>query len=183
VSQLLDVARAKERPAEYVDVSAFLSQSTKLLNSLLSKSTRLEVSSETALGGVMMDPGQLTQVLMNLVINARDAMPNGGTIKLHATSDSSPLGRGKDGHTSPRIVISVSDEGTGIPADVIEHVFEPFFTTKGPHGHGLGLATLYSIVRRAGGHVEVQSEVGRGTRFHVVLPRFEPRAAGNGVHH
>lgn len=70
------------------------------------------------------------------------------------------------------IVISVSDEGTGIPADVLEHVFEPFFTTKADQGgSGLGLATLYSIVRKAGGHVEVESQVGRGTRFDVSLPR------------
>jgi signal transduction histidine kinase len=71
-------------------------------------------------------------------------------------------------------VISVGDEGNGIPAEVIEHVFEPFFTTKAEHGgSGLGLATLYSIVHEAGGQVEVESEVGRGTRFHVLLPRFQ----------
>ena len=174
VSQLLDVARAKERVAEYVDVNAFLAQSAKLLSSMVvAKATRLEVHSEPALGGVMMDPGQLTQVLMNLVINARDAMPDGGTVKIHATSDSSRVGRSRDLGPSPKIVISVSDEGTGIPSNIIEHVFEPFFTTKGPSGTGLGLATLYSIVSRAGGHVEVQSEVGRGTSFHVVLPRYE----------
>jgi signal transduction histidine kinase len=174
VDQLLDVARAKERVAEYVDVNAFLAQSAKLLNSMVvANATRLEVHSEPALGGVMMDPGQLTQVLMNLVINARDAMPEGGTVKIHATSDSSSVGRAKDLGPSPKIVISVIDEGTGIPANIIEHVFEPFFTTKGPRGTGLGLATLYSIVNRAGGHVEVQSEVGRGTSFHVVLPRCD----------
>lgn len=174
VNQLLDVARAKERVAEYVDINAFLAQSAKLLSSMVaSKSTRLEVHSEPALGGVMMDPGQLTQVLMNLVINARDAMPGGGTVKIHATSDSRLVGRAKELGPSPKIVISVIDEGTGIPANIIEHVFEPFFTTKGAGGTGLGLATLYSIVSRAGGHVEVQSELGRGTSFHVVLPRCE----------
>lgn len=178
VNQLLDVARAKERVAEYVDVNAFLAQSAKLLNSMVSKGTRVEVQSEPALGGVMMDPGQLTQVLMNLVINARDAMPEGGTVKIHATSDASRLGRSKDLGPSPKIVISVIDEGTGIPANIIEHVFEPFFTTKGPSGTGLGLATLYSIVSRAGGHVEVQSEVGRGSSFHVVLPRVSAQCAG-----
>ena len=140
---------------------------------MVSKGTRLAVQSEPALGGVMMDPGQLTQVLMNLVINARDAMPTGGTVKIHATTDASRTGRSKEPGPSAKIVISVSDEGTGIPANIIEHVFEPFFTTKGPGGTGLGLATVYSIVSRAGGHVEVQSEVGRGSSFHVVLPRCQ----------
>jgi signal transduction histidine kinase len=114
---------------------------------------------------------------MNLVINARDAMPEGGTVKIRATSDSSSVAHAKALGPSPKIVISVIDQGTGIPANVIEHVFEPFFTTKGPRGTGLGLATLYSIVSRAGGHVEVQSQVGRGTIFHVVLPRCELAAA------
>jgi two-component system cell cycle sensor histidine kinase/response regulator CckA len=177
VSQLLDVARAKEPIAEYIDVNNFLAQSVKLLNSMVgARATRLEVHGEPALGGVMMDPGQLTQVLMNLVINARDAMPEGGMVKIHATSNSNEVGRSKGLGPSPKIVISVVDEGIGIPANIIEHVFEPFFTTKGPGGTGLGLATLYSIVSRAGGHVEVQSEVGRGTSFHVVLPRCEPVA-------
>jgi two-component system cell cycle sensor histidine kinase/response regulator CckA len=105
-------------------------------------------------------------------------MPEGGTVKIHATSESSRVGRSRDLGPSPKIVLSVIDEGTGIPSNIIEHVFEPFFTTKGPRGTGLGLATLYSIVSRAGGHVEVQSEVGRGTSFRVVLPRCE-RASAN----
>ena len=82
------------------------------------------------------------------------------------------FGRHSDTRDQPKIVISVIDEGGGMPADVLEHVFEPFFTTKADYGgSGLGLATLYSIVRKAGGHVEVESEVGRGTHFDVVLPR------------
>ena len=166
VRQLLDVARAEETKAEYVDINDFLSRSTKLLSSMVSREVVLEVVVEPAIGGVMIAPGQLTQVLMNLVINARDAMAGGGTIRIHATTLSA---RGR-----PEIVISVIDEGGGMPAEVLEHVFEPFFTTKGDHGgSGLGLATLYSIVRKAGGHVEVESELGRGTRFDVVLPRLE----------
>jgi signal transduction histidine kinase len=174
VRQLLDVARAEETKAEYVDINEFLPRSAKLLSTMVSREVALEVVAEPAIGGVMIAPGQLTQVLMNLVINARDAMANRGTIRIHATTLAPRRGPLSDARDRPKIVISVIDEGSGMPADVLEHVFEPFFTTKADHGGiGLGLATLYSIVRKAGGHVEVESEVGRGTRFDVVLPRFQ----------
>jgi signal transduction histidine kinase len=174
VRQLLDVARAEETKAQRVDLNEFLSGSTKLLASMVSKGMALEVEVEPEIGGVMIPPGQLTQVLMNLVINARDAMANGGTIKLRATTRSVRLSRlsAARPRPEPTIVISVIDEGCGIPAQVLDQVFEPFFTTKAEQGGlGLGLATLYSIVRKAGGDVEVESEVGRGTRFDVLLPR------------
>lgn len=172
VRQLLEVARAEETKAQYVDINDFLTNSTKLLSSMVPRQTALKVNAEPQVGGVMIAPGQLTQVLMNLVINARDAMPHGGTIAIHATRGSAPMTRLAPAGFQSEIVISVSDEGTGIPADVLEHVFEPFFTTKADQGgSGLGLATLYSIVRKAGGHVEVESQVGRGTRFDVSLPR------------
>lgn len=174
VRQLLDVARAEETKAEYVDINDFLARSTKFFSSMVSREVRLEVVAEPAIGGVMIAPGQLTQVLMNLVVNARDATPTHGTIKIHATSLSNRHGRSSKAGDRPEIVISVIDQGSGMPADVLQHVFEPFFTTKAEHGgSGLGLATLYSIVHKAGGYVEVASEVGRGTRFDVVLPRFQ----------
>jgi two-component system cell cycle sensor histidine kinase/response regulator CckA len=174
VQQLLDLARAKETRAEYVDIKDFLDHNAKLLGSMVSRQTPLEVSVEPEVGGVMIAPGQLTQILMNLIINAREATPGGGTIKVQASAIPSQSGR-LTGVRSPReVAISVTDEGTGIPPEVLEHVFEPFFTTKAEQGgSGLGLATLYSIVHKAGGHVEVESEVGRGTRFHVRLPRCE----------
>jgi signal transduction histidine kinase len=174
VRQLLDVARAEETKAEYVDINDFLAQSTKFLSSMASREVALEIRAEPGIGGVMIAPGQLTQVLMNLVVNARDAMPERGVIKIHATTRPGRPGRPADAADQPQIVISVIDEGGGMPAEVLEHVFEPFFTTKSEHGgSGLGLTTLYSIVRNAGGHVQVESEVGRGTRFDVVLPRFQ----------
>jgi signal transduction histidine kinase len=177
VRQLLDVARAEETRAEYVDINDFLTDSSKLLSSMVSRGVALEFAVQPQIGGVLIAPGQLTQVLMNLVINARDAMPNGGTIRIHATMVSPRLRRLTPARSrpEPQILISVIDEGTGIPAEVLGHVFEPFFTTKAERGGlGLGLATLYSIVRKAGGQVEVESELGRGTRFDVRLPRCQP---------
>ncbi len=169
VRQLLDVARAKEAEPELLDLNEFLSHSTKLLGNLCQQS-KLEVVAEPALGGVRISHAELLQVLMNLVVNARDAMPEGGTIRVRARA------RGPQSGADRTVVISVTDEGPGIPADVLEHVFEPFFTTKAEQGGtGLGLATLYSIVHKAGGQVEVDSKPGRGARFDVLLPRSDVR--------
>ena len=174
VRQLFDVARAEETKAEYVDINDFLSQSSKLLSTMVPREVALDVVAEPALGGVMIPPGQLTQVLMNLVINARDAMATPGIIKIRAMPLAARRAQLSNASDGSEIVISVIDEGGGMPADVLQHVFEPFFTTKAERGGtGLGLATLYTIVRNAGGHIEVESEVGRGTRFDVVLPRCQ----------
>ncbi len=175
VRQLLDVARDRDREPEYVDVNEFLSDSAKFLSTLVGGRRKLDTTLEPALGGVMIDRGELTQVLMNLVINASDAMPEGGTIEIRATAASEALGGSSEGSPRPAVAISVIDQGRGIPPEVRDHVFEPFFTTKADQGGtGLGLATLQAIVRKAGGEVELESELGRGTCFRVILPRADP---------
>ncbi len=172
VHQMLDVARAQETEVERVDVNSFFSDSAKFLSSIVFSATRLEMRVEPELGGVMIARGQLTQVLMNLVINACEAMPEGGTVEVRASVAWGKRGLVSPLRSRPEVVISVIDQGRGIPSDVLDHVFEPFFTTRSADGgSGLGLATLYSIVHAAGGHVEVDSKVGQGTRFDIRLPR------------
>jgi two-component system cell cycle sensor histidine kinase/response regulator CckA len=177
---LLDVARAEEVKPEHVDLADYLPRSTKLFTSMVPNRVALDVAVEPDVGGVMIAEGQLTQVLMNLVVNARDAMPKGGTIKIRARPLSASLRRRPCRRFRPQVQISVIDDGTGMPTEVLEHVFEPFFTTKADSGGtGLGLATLYSIVHKAGGRVEVVSKPGRGSRFDVVLPRCEAKPSAS----
>jgi signal transduction histidine kinase len=136
----------------------------------------IELVAELAddLGFVRMDPAQLQQVVLNLVLNARDAMPDGGRITLHTNNCDGPR-LGRDAHNQfcdSWVVLAVSDTGCGMDAETRARVFEPFFTTKKPgQGNGLGLATVYRIVTHEGGTIEVESETGRGTRVVLYLPR------------
>jgi len=124
---------------------------------------------------VMADPGQMHQVLLNLVVNARDAMPSGGRVVVATRNlelDASRVDRYSDVQPGAYVELSVSDTGVGMSGEVLEHLFEPFFTTKERgSGTGLGLPTVYGIVRQAGGSVAVDSTPGRGSRFTVLLPR------------
>jgi len=127
--------------------------------------------------GVLADAGQLEQVLMNLVVNARDAMPDGGELRIETAT--LETGEGAAGAEGPGrwVLLRVTDTGIGMSEEVQRHIFEPFFTTKTPEkGTGLGLATCYGIVSDAGGRIEVESAAGRGTTVTVLLPRAEPAA-------
>jgi two-component system, cell cycle sensor histidine kinase and response regulator CckA len=170
--QLLAFARLGNSRRVAVDVHAVILEVTTLLAHTLEKSIRLERRLDAPQHAVLGDPGQLEQVILNLAVNARDAMPAGGTLTLATTVedlDEASVARG----LSPGryVVLSVTDTGVGIPRENLERVFEPFFTTKGEgRGTGLGLSTVYGIVQGHGGAVRVYSEEGAGSRFTVYLP-------------
>ena len=183
--QLLAFSRRQILQRKVLDLNAVVTDAARLLRRLVGEDVALVLRPAAALRAVEADPGQLEQVVMNLVVNARDAMPTGGTVTV-ATADAG-LGAGvaADGaavRPGEYVVLSVSDTGSGMTDEVRRHVFEPFFTTKGSgRGTGLGLATVYGIVTQSGGHIDVDTAVGRGTTFRVYLPAAAgpvPSAAG-----
>ena len=123
---------------------------------------------------IKVDPGQLTQIILNLALNARDAMPNGGRLTLETaivnSGETEPAFLCEECARSEYVLISIADAGTGMSDEVKAHLFEPFFTTK-DHGSGLGLATSYGIVRQSGGHIRIESEEGKGTTVQIYLPK------------
>jgi two-component system, cell cycle sensor histidine kinase and response regulator CckA len=148
-----------------------------MLRRLLGEDILLRTALDQALGKVRVDPGQFEQVLMNLAVNARDAMPDGGRLTLETRNvelDEAYCALHSGVRPGPRVLLSVSDTGHGIPPEVREHLFEPFFTTKpAGQGTGLGLATIFGAVKQAGGSIEVYSEPGLGAAFKLLLPRAE----------
>jgi len=169
--QLLSFARRQVTAPRRVDVGeALVGQFEKLLARLLGEHHELVIERCDEPATVKIDQGQLEQVLVNLVVNARDAMPEGGRLNI-------AIRRLEIGEAPPplaehaTVLISVRDHGTGMSPELIERVFEPFFTTKPlGQGTGLGLATVHGIVRQSGGHIEISSELGRGSEFRVYLP-------------
>jgi CheY-like chemotaxis protein len=157
-----------------------VNETRKMLRRLVGDDIVLTTSLEPDLGRVRVDPGYLVQVLMNLAVNARDAMPRGGTLSI--TTRNAPI-TAEHASRHPRVragagvMIEVADSGIGMTPDVIAHIFEPFFTTK-EHGKGtgMGLAVVHGIVEQAGGFIEVESEVGVGTTFRVYLPAVDAEA-------
>ena len=145
----------------------------KLLTPSLGETIRVESELPADLWPVKVDPGQLEQVLVNLLVNARDAMPAGGEIRIRAGN--LPAEHSGADH----VELAVSDTGCGIPPELHDRIFEPLLTTKDRQGHsGLGLAIVYSILRQHGGRVDVESEVGRGSTFHLLLPRSHEPLTG-----
>lgn len=177
VSQLLTFSRHDTVEIEIVDVDQVARDIERMLERLIGEDIHLSVSPSSGRATVRADRTRLEQVLVNLAVNARDAMRGGGDLSIAVENVRVDAGAdGSDGDMTPGdyVVLTVSDTGTGIPDDVREHLFEPFFTTKAAgEGSGLGLATVYGIVEAMDGHVSFNSTVGAGTSFHVHLPAAE----------
>jgi two-component system cell cycle sensor histidine kinase/response regulator CckA len=176
-SQLLAFSRRQVMQPVALDLGDALREISPMLRRLLGEDIRLVTSVGPNLGHVLADPGQLTQVIVNLAVNARDAMPTGGGLTLEAANVDLDAEYAQ-GHAEvvpgPFVVLSVTDSGAGMDEATRARIFEPFFTTKAQgKGTGLGLATVYGIVRQSGGHIWVYSEPDRGTVFKVYLPRVE----------
>jgi CheY-like chemotaxis protein len=148
-----------------------------MLRRLIGEDIRLMTVLPDGLGQVMADEGQIEQVLMNLAVNARDAMPHGGTLTIetgHTLADAAYRTLHPEVVPGPQLVLSVHDTGHGMDATTLAHIFEPFFTTKEEgKGTGLGLATVYGVVKQSGGHIEVESAPGEGATFRIHLPVLE----------
>jgi two-component system, cell cycle sensor histidine kinase and response regulator CckA len=175
--QILAFSRRQPLQPEPTSLNEVLEESRPILARTLGEEIELDFVLDPELGLTEVDPHQMAQVIMNLAINARDAMPNGGRLSLRTANVE--LGEdvtwmNTDWIPGPHVMLTVSDTGVGMDEDTLSHVFEPFFTTKGPgEGTGLGLSTVYGIVRQSGGHVFAESELGKGTVFRIYFPRLE----------
>jgi two-component system, cell cycle sensor histidine kinase and response regulator CckA len=173
--QLLAFARQEMIQPRVLNLNDVVLSIEQLLIRTLGEHVELITDLAGALPLVLADPGQIEQVLVNLAVNARDAMPQGGKLVIHTASTSIDQTAGQDQMPQGRYVaLKVSDTGTGIPKGVLDRVFEPFFSTKPKgEGTGLGLATVYGIITQAGGHVRIYSEPGLGTSLTALLPVTE----------
>jgi two-component system, cell cycle sensor histidine kinase and response regulator CckA len=179
--QLLAFSRQQVLQPRLVDLNHIVVDMEKLVRRLIGEDINFETSLASDLGWARADPGQIEQVLLNLCVNARDAMPEGGTltietanVELEGTSNNGDNGDNGDGEGAVHgefIMLAVSDNGTGMDSETRARIFEPFFTTKADKGTGLGLATVYGIVKQSGGDVWVYSEPKQGTTLKVFLPR------------
>ncbi|MGC4114065.1 MAG: ATP-binding protein [Myxococcales bacterium] len=173
--RLLAFSRKQVLEPEVFKVDGVVEGTTRLIRRLLGEGVELEVSLATEVGYVRMDPAQLEQLLVNVAVNARDAMPAGGRLEISASNvevDGAAARRNPDARPGPHVRLRVTDTGTGMAPDVVQRIFEPFFTTKPDgKGTGLGLAKVYGAVVESGGHVDVRSEPGRGTTFDFYFPR------------
>jgi signal transduction histidine kinase len=170
--QLLAFGRRQVIKPVVLNINDSITKMNEMLQRVLSNKTSIVINASADLPEVEVDAGQMEQVILNLAINARDAMSEGGTLTISTAArqvegDEATMYGLKEGEY---VVLSVEDTGRGIEAQIKRHIFEPFFTTKEGKGTGLGLPIVYGIVQQAGGNVMVESEVGKGARFDVYLP-------------
>ena len=175
--RLLAFSRKQVLQLRVLDMNALVSQVKELLPPVLGEDIPIFMDLDPQAGRVRADAAQLEQVIMNLVFNARDAMPEGGELTIqttHTELDDAWVQRHPGSQTGPHVMLAIHDTGRGMDEEVLSHIFEPFFTTKDrTKGTGLGLATVYGTVRQSGGCITVSSKIGEGTVFQIYLPRVE----------
>jgi PAS domain S-box-containing protein len=180
--KLLAFSRRQPVNPQVLDLNEATQDACRMLSRLLGEDVRLELETVARPALVKTDPGQLEQIVLNLAVNARDAMPQGGRLRIRTAATRLAAGLLHAGGSVPPgayTVLSVADEGAGMPPEVLSRIFEPFFTTKGgTRGTGLGLSTVYGIVQQAGGHIVVESAVGRGSTFELYFPAAEAERLG-----
>jgi two-component system, cell cycle sensor histidine kinase and response regulator CckA len=182
-AQLLGFTRGQSVDRQPLNLNAIVTDLQRMLGLVIGEHVHLEMGLSAELDPVVADPGQMEQVILNLILNARDAMPEGGRIRVETTNGeiSDSVARDHGIRPGPCVTLSISDTGQGIDAEAMSHIFEPFFTTKDKgKGTGLGLSTVYQIVKESGGDVWAQSAPGEGATFTICLPRA-PHATSRGA--
>jgi signal transduction histidine kinase len=177
--QLLMLSRQQVVERVVLNINQTVGNLDKMLRRLIKENIQFSFVLDPQLDRVKADPGQIEQIVLNLVVNARDAMPNGGSLRIQTKNvEKSPAQAGPGASPSRFVLLEVTDTGTGMDQQTQAHMFEPFFTTKAVgKGTGLGLATVYGIVKQSNGHIEVQSTPGRGSSFQIYLPAEAQAAA------
>jgi signal transduction histidine kinase len=177
--QLLAFSRQQVLEPKVVSLNELVADTQRMLMRTIGEDVAIRVSLGEHLASVRVDPGQIQQILLNLSVNARDAMPAGGTLAIQTRNtilnDATPMSHSV-AHPGPYVVLTVSDDGTGMGSSTLAQIFEPFFTTKPKgRGTGLGLSTVFGIVEQSGGHIRVASTLGHGTTFEIYLPAVNER--------